>query len=148
MTEVVKNLALRIKLHKVSGSIVHHVALLKKTLDSKGIPSEMVKGYCIIEESKEACEHYWIRSEGLDLDVAFQVACLRNQELLALRPVLLESLPQGLVRSDSGEIQILAENARLFELFLKDPKAFWREAPKEVSAFSVKDFEPLPKPSS
>lgn len=138
MAEIVKNLALRIKLHKVSGSIVHHVALLKKTLDTKGIPCEVVKGYCIIEETKEACEHYWVRSEGLDLDVAFQVACLRNNELMALKPVLLESLPLGLVRSDEGEIQILSENSRLFELLLEDSKAFWREAPKDVATFPVK----------
>ena len=135
MAEIVKNLALRIKLHKVSGSIVHHVALLKKTLDTRSIPCEVVKGYCIIEETKEACEHYWVRSDGLDLDVAFQVACLRNNELMALKPVLLESLPPGLVRSDEGEIQILSENSRLFELLLEDSKAFWREAPKDVAGF-------------
>lgn len=133
-------LAMRLKLHRVGGHVVHHVALLKKALDLQGIPSRMVKGYCVIEESKEACEHYWIRLEdtGLDLDVAFIVARLKNHELMALQPVLLETLPPGLNRSDSEEILIREENRRLFDLFESDPRAFWREAPRDVATFPVK----------
>ena len=132
-------LALRLKLHRVGGGVVHHVALLKKTLDQQGILSRMIKGYCVIEDTKEACEHYWVRTdEGLDLDVAFAVARLKNHELMALEPVLLETLPPGLTRSDSAEILILDENRRLFELFESDPKAFWREAPRDVATFLLK----------
>lgn len=140
MEDFVKRMALRLKLRKVGGSIVHHVALLKKALDQKGLSTRMVKGFCVIEETKEACDHYWIREEatGLDLDIAFQVACLRTPELMALRPVLLETLPPGLTRSDEGEKQILAENNRLYELYQEDSKAFWSEAPRDVVAFPLK----------
>ena len=137
MSEIMTRLALRLKLHRVGGGVVHHVALLKKTLDQQGISSRMIKGYCVIEDTKEACEHYWVRTdEGLDLDVAF--ARLKNHELMALEPVLLETLPPGLTRSDSAEILILDENRRLFELFESDPKAFWREAPRDVATFLLK----------
>lgn len=138
--EVAHRLALRLKLHRTSGHVMHHVALLKKTLDLQGVQARVVKGFCIIEDSKEACEHYWVRVEpdGLDLDVAFQVATLKNPELMALRPVLLESLPPGLTRTDSEEILIREENRRLFDLLEADPRAFWHEAPRDVATFPVK----------
>lgn len=144
MEETVRRLALRLKLHNVGGNVVHHVALLKRALDFQGIQSQMVKGYCVIQETGEACEHYWIRVDTgdpnfpLDLDIGFAVAKLRNPELMALNPVLLETLPPGLNRSDKDETMIREENDRLFELYQSDSKAFWREAPKDVVTFSVK----------
>lgn len=136
--DIAQRLALRLKLRGTSGQVVHHVALLKKALDLQGIRSQMVKGFCVIEETKEACEHYWVRVDDLDLDVAFMVARLKNRELMALHPVLLETLPPGLTRSDSAEILIREENRRLYDLFVSDPRAFWREAPKDVATFHVK----------
>lgn len=140
MEEFARRMALRLKLRKIGGTVVHHVALLKRALDQQGIRTRMIKGYCVIFETKESCDHYWIREEatGLDIDIAFQVACLKTPELMALRPVLLETLPQGLNRSDETEILIREENNRLFDLFQEDPKEFWRAAPRDVVAFQVK----------
>lgn len=140
MDDFVKRMALRLKIHKVSGSVIHHVALLKRELEKQGVRTRMIKGYCVIFETKESCDHYWIREEktGLDIDIAFQVACLKTPELMALRPVLLETLPQDLTRSDETEILIREENKRLFDLFQEDPKGFWRAAPRDVVAFHVK----------
>jgi len=138
-----RRLALRLKLRNVSGNVVHHAAILKKVLDHQGTRSEMVKGFCVIPETKEACEHYWIRVETedpslpLDLDIGFEVAKLRSPELQALNPVLLESIPPGMIRSDEKELLIRDENERLFELFQRDPKAFWREAPQDVKGFHL-----------
>ena len=139
MEDLVKRTALRLKMHNVSGSIFHHVAILKRALDQKGLKCEVIKGFCVIMESKEACEHYWIRetSTGLDFDVAFAVAKLRSPELQALYPVLLESCPPGLIHSDEKESAIREENFRLFQLLQQDPKAFWREAPRDVMGFHV-----------
>ena len=139
MDDLVHRMALRLKLHKTSGSVVHHVALLKRALDHLGTETQMVKGFCVVPETKEACEHYWIRTaEGLDLDIGFEVARIKNPELMALRPVLLETLPPGLTRSDQGETLILEDNQRLFDLHQSDPKAFWRETPRDVASFHVK----------
>jgi hypothetical protein len=143
MDEAVRRLAFRIKMHNIGGNVVHHAALLKKLLDLQGVGSTLVKGYCVIPETKEACEHYWVRvpdpenqeNHGLDLDVAFAVAKLRNQELQALNPVLLEYLPPGLTRSDLQETMIREENVRLYELYQRDPRAFWLEAPHDVRNF-------------
>lgn len=138
MDELVHRLALRLKLNKVTGTVVHHAALLRKHLDQQGIQSALVKGFCVIEDTKEACEHFWVRAEGLDLDIGFRLASLKNPELMALRPVLLEYLPPGLTRSDLEEILIRDENNRLYDLYQSDPKAFWREAPRDVASFPVK----------
>lgn len=140
MDEVVKQAALRLKIHNVPGTVIHHLALLKRSLDQKGTKTVMVKGWCVIEQTKEACEHYWLRDEetGLDMDLGFAVAKLRTPELAALHPVLLENLPPGLTRSDSEETLIRAENSRLFDLFQENPKAFWRESPREVTSFHMR----------
>ena len=144
MEAELRRLALRLKLRNISGNVVHHAAILKKVLDQQGIKSEMVKGFCVIPETKESCEHYWIRvpienSESfLDLDIGFEVAKLRSPELQALHPVLLESLgSMPVTRSDEKEFVIRHENERLFELFQRDPKAFWREAPRDVRDFRM-----------
>lgn len=137
---MVKQAALRLKIHNVQGTVIHHLALLKRSLDQKGTKTVMVKGWCVIEQTKEACEHYWLREvdTGLDMDLGFAVAKLRTPELAALHPVLLESLPPGLTRSDSEETLIRAENSRLFDLFQENPKAFWRESPREVTSFHMR----------
>lgn len=125
------HMALRIKLHKVPGSVVQHTALLKKGLELKGIECKMIKGYCIIPETKEACVHYWVQTvlEGLDLDIGFTIAKLRTPELEALHTILVDKLPDGFERSDAEAVEITSENERLFDLYHKDPKAFWKEAP-------------------
>ena len=144
MEAELRRLALRLKLHNVSGNVVHHAAILKRALDQQGTRCEMVKGFCVIPESKEACEHYWVRvplenlESFLDLDIGFEVAKLRSPELQALHPVLLESLgSMPVTRSDEKEFVIRHENERLFELFQRDPKAFWHEAPQDVRAFQM-----------
>ena len=140
MEDAVKHAALRIKVHNVPGTVIHHLALFKRSLDQKGTKTVMVKGWCVIEQTKEACEHYWLREveTGLDMDLGFAVAKLRTPELSALHPVLLENLPPGLTRSDSEETLIRAENSRLYVLFQENPKAFWRESPREVASFHMK----------
>jgi len=140
MDEMVKHVALRIKVRNLSGNVIHHIAIMKRHLEQKGFMTEVVRGWCVIEETKEACEHFWLREieTGLDIDIGFAVAKLRSPELMALKPVLVESLPPGLNRSDSEEILIRSENLRLFELLRSDSKEFWREAPRDVATFHLK----------
>ena len=140
LPDLVHRTALRIKLNKVGGSIIHHIALLKRGLENSKIQCVMVKGYCVIPQTKEACTHYWLREteSGLDLDVGFAVACLRTPELAAIHPVLLEELPEGMTRSDENETEITSENQVLFDLYHKDIKEFWRVAPSDVKGFSIR----------
>ena len=136
--ETLNRLATRLKIYNVPGSVMHHVAIFKRILDKQNISSEIIKGYCVIMESKESCEHYWVRtSEGLDLDIAFAVARLKSPELQSLHPVLVDECPPGLTRSDLEASDIREENNRLFELYQQDPKAFWRESPRDVSSFHL-----------
>jgi hypothetical protein len=133
----VKRIAMRMKLHKISGSVVHHCAVLKKLLYEKGIKSSVIHGYCI--SPGEICEHYWVRTdvEGLDLDIGYELACLYNPDLASLKTVLSEDFPEGLKDADGKEPEVLRQedNHRLFELYETDPVTFWKEAPKDVRAF-------------
>jgi hypothetical protein len=137
---LVHRTALRLKLNKITGSVVHHVAILKRGLEHHGLKCEMVKGFCVIPVTREACAHYWVREveTGLDLDIGFKVACLKSPELQAINPVLLETLPEGLERSDKDEHLIRADNEDLFELYHKNEKEFWKRAPADVRSFSLK----------
>jgi len=133
----VKRIAMRMKLHKISGSVVHHCAVLKKLLYEKGIKSSVIHGYCI--SPGEICEHYWVRTdvEGLDLDIGYELACLYNPDLASLKTVLSEDFPEGLKDADGKEPEVLRQedNQRLFELYETDPVTFWKEAPKDVRTF-------------
>lgn len=132
-----KRLAMRLKLHKVEGTVVHHCAILMKFLSEEGVASRMVHGYCI--SPNEICEHFWVQilPERLDLDIGYELACLYSPELMALKTVLAEEYPVGLKGQDGKEPEILRQedNQRLFELFETDPKTFWNEAPKSVRTF-------------
>ena len=109
-----RRVALRVKMHNVSGTVVHHNALLKRFLEQKGVKCELVKGYCVIAETKEACEHYWVHVPdpkdlslpGLDLDLSFEVEKIKSPELQALYPALLESIEgiPNLIRSDKRSL--------------------------------------------
>ena len=61
MDDIVKRTALQLKLRRTTGTIIHHIAIMKRILDQKGAKTEMMKGWCVIPETKEACEHYWLR---------------------------------------------------------------------------------------
>ena len=140
LDDIVHRTALRLKLNKVSGSVVHHVAILKRGLENNGIKCKMMKGYCVIPTTLEACAHYWVRevSSGLDFDIGFKVACLKSPELQVFTPVLLETLPDGVKRSDADEILIKADNEDLFDLYHKNEREFWKQAPSDVRQFSFK----------
>ena len=140
LEDIVHRTALRLKLNKVSGSVVHHVAILKRGLENNGVKCKMMKGFCVIPSTLEACAHYWVREEnsGLDFDIGFKVACLKSPELQTISPVLLESLPEGVKRSDMEEVLIRADNEDLFELYHKNEKEFWKQAPADVRQFSIK----------
>jgi hypothetical protein len=100
----------------------------------------MMKGYCVIPSTLEACAHYWVREEntGLDFDIGFKVACLKSPELQSISPVLLEKLPDGVKRSDMDEVMIRVDNEDSYDLYHSNEREFWRLAPADVRQFSIK----------
>jgi len=129
--ESVKRIAMRMKLRKVEGSIVHHCAILCKLLNVK---AHVVKGFCI--SPGDVCEHYWVRTdaEGLDLDIGMAYATLFSPDLAIMRTMLLEEIPPELA---SIEVKKQPDNANLYELYVTDPKTFWSEAPSSVRTFRI-----------
>jgi hypothetical protein len=129
--ESVKRIAMRMKLRKVEGSIVHHCAILCKLLDVK---AHVVKGFCV--SPGDVCEHYWVRTdaEGLDLDIGMAYATLFSPDLADMRTMLLEEIPPELT---SIEVKKQPDNANLYDLYVTDPKTFWQEAPSSVRTFRI-----------
>jgi hypothetical protein len=128
----IRRLALRIKMNKIGGSIVHHVALMMKHLRLYGVQVHMVQGYAL--EDKCGCWHVWAKDEkGIDFDLTSYI-------FPELNVTLSDTFPDGYERQEFKDEQgkyILDENQRLVELFSKDEKAFWKEAPPKVRNFSV-----------
>ena len=129
-----KRFALRLKMYKVKASVVHHCALFKRALTQRGIESDVIKGFCIVPQTREICEHFWVRTkkEGLDFDIGYEVGCLNSPELINVHTILLDEAPPGFDKPDTDP-----ENIRLFDLYQTDPKTFWSEAPVEVRNFNV-----------
>lgn len=127
-----KRLAMLMKLRRLSGTVVHHCAILRKLMSEAGVETKLVKGFCV--SPGEVCEHYWVRTvdEGLDMDIGLELAKLYSPELADMRTMLLEELPVEL-----GHVKPLKQedNERLYELYVTDPKTFWNEAPNDVRTF-------------
>ena len=128
----VKRLAMLMKLRKISGTVVHHCAILRKLMAESGIETKIVKGYCV--SPGEVCEHYWVRTieESLDMDIGLEVAKLYTPDLADMQTMLLEELPTELA---SVKVLKQEDNERLYELYQTDPKTFWNESPKSVRTF-------------
>lgn len=125
-----KRFAMRIKLHRIGGTVVHHCALLRRTLS---YDSEFIKGYCI--SPGDICEHYWLRIGDLNLDIGYEIACLYTPELRNLQTMLVEEIPEEL---KNIEVKRQEDNERLYELYMKDPGTFWSESPADVRRFNPK----------
>ena len=126
-----RRLALRIKLNKIGGSIVQHVALMINHLRVHGIKAKMVQGYALAEKS--GCWHVW----AVEGDNVYDLASYMFPDI---QVELALEFPEGYERDESKDEQgkyILDENQRLFDLYTRDEKAFWKEAPPKVRNFSV-----------
>lgn len=111
--------ALRLKLHKVEGGVVYHNALLQKTIPN----SKLISGYALCLGT--ACWHTWVRDDkGKDYDVASHLAVFQYSE----------TLPEGVQEIQHESID---QNKQLYELYTKDPKSFWAQAPVSVKKFRV-----------
>lgn len=128
----IKKLAMRMKLRKIDGTVVHHCALVCRLLEKDGTKAHIVKGFCV--SPGDLCEHYWVRTddEGLDMDIGMELACLYSPELRTLQTMLLEEVPETL---RNIEIKKQDDNERLFELYTSDPRSFWNETPLSVRTF-------------
>jgi len=126
----------RMKLHRVTGTIVHHCALMIKYLEREGVKARIVKGWCVY--GQEVCTHYWVKDERENVyDIGYELGCLYNSELMAYTPRLCEIEPVGLVFADANELALKLEHERQYDLFNEDRAAFWRESPADIRSFSV-----------
>jgi hypothetical protein len=115
-----KRFALRLKLHKVDGTIVHHNALLRRIIP-KG---QLVQGYSLCDN--EACWHCWVvDAQGEIFDVGKQ---------LGIQYTYSDHVPEGYKEM---EHEMIEKNKKLYQLYIDDPIKFWKQAPTKVKNFSA-----------
>jgi hypothetical protein len=102
---------LRLKLHKVKGTVVQHNALLAREVKGK-----LVQGYVLCEN--QACWHCWVEKDGERLDVTHG---------MSLPVEYVQKIPDGYTEMKHANIIL---NKLQYELYENDPKAFWKECPK------------------
>lgn len=137
-TKIFTKVASRLNIRNTPGNVVSHVALLKRIFDKNKIKTTIMRGFCYVHNTKEVCNHYWLRDEfGVDFDISFEVAKLKNPLLMSLHVALLEKAPIGIEPIDKDETEIISSNKRLYELLKYEPEQFWLEAPVEIKSFKI-----------
>jgi hypothetical protein len=132
---LVERLATRIHLKKPGGSVVHHVVHLKNLLKSP--EARVVRGWAVVQETLEACPHYWVEFKGLKLDVALEVARRHNPDAQLGTMELVEDVGKlsGFKFIDETKQPTLFENLKLYSEYASGPDAF--KLPKELLKLSV-----------
>ena len=114
-----RNLALRLKLHKLTDCGIIAPILYKENYGGK-----LVQGWCTVDGN--TCWHVWIElPDGTVVDVIRTLAILVNP-LYENSTFILSK--EGTGEMDQGIIDDL-------ELYQKDPKAYWSKQPLHIKYF-------------
>lgn len=131
----VTRLAFKMKLHKLKIPVVYQCALLIGVLKRSRRESELVSGFILYGDV--ACKHYWVVSQGENLDIATKLGTLYSPELASMPVQLVYELPDGTKRVDleDDNNKIVIESDSHFELYKTDPKEFWNQKPNSLRNF-------------
>ena len=142
MDELAKKFATRIKMYNINCPAVYQCAMFRGILRNKGyLDAEIVQGYCMTEimgKTGGACRHFWVRADGHDIDVLKYVSAKYTPELLLFTTHLVYGIAEGTIRVDANETEIVNKNESDYELFTKNVKEFWAQAPKSVRNARIK----------
>jgi hypothetical protein len=100
--------------------------------------SRLVQGFCVLNETKNACWHVVAMVEDATsessqvLDIGYAMACMEDPEFAKCQITLSPTEPEGCeIQKDDLVIQS-------WDLYQKDPKDFWKKMPKKVQDFRAK----------
>jgi hypothetical protein len=133
---MLRTFVLKIKLKKINCSVVYQCALFQRALKNSGIESEVVQGYCLIEDS--ACRHYWVETDTEKYDVARAISGLYDPAVNSFEVQLCRTIDEGTKRFDTGEQAIIDSNEQEYKTFVEDQKLFWNNAPRDVRTCNIK----------
>jgi hypothetical protein len=120
-----ERLALRLRLHKVAKN-PSSVILLHESMPG----SKLVQGYCTV--MGETCWHLWVeKTDGAILDMTRHLAELGDPEFKKCEFVLGVGLLPDKCMKEPDVVDA-------YELYKKDPKAFWKEQSKTLREFRSK----------
>ena len=136
-TEVIlRKFCLKLKMYKVECSSVYQCAMFQGYLKRHGIESDMRQGYCLVD-STSGCRHYWVEtSDGQTLDILRCLSIMYNPLVERFKTILTDSLSQDVKRMDlMTDDKLVLENENQYDLFVKNPKQFWQDAPRIIKKF-------------
>jgi hypothetical protein len=120
--DIIKKIALRLKLNKLEGCGIAAPILVHEYLKRHhNIETTLVQGQYTSEHEK--CSHVWIRHEGTDYDIGHTMACLIDPEFTKVQ----YSLTEG-----------PSELSEQFELYQEKPSVFWKNSSRPLQNFRSK----------
>ena len=120
--DIIKKIALRLKLNKLEGSGIAAPILVHEYLKRHhSIDTILVQGQYTSEHEK--CSHVWIRHEGIDYDIGHVMACLVDPEFTKVQYSLIEGP---------------SELSEQFELYQEKPSVFWKNSSRPLQNFRSK----------
>ena len=120
--DIVKKIALRLKLNKLEGCGIAGPILVHEYLKRyHSIETTLVQGQYISTDEK--CAHVWIRHEGTDYDIGHTMACLVDPEFSKVQYSLVEGP---------------SELSEQFDLYQEKPSVFWKNSSRPLQNFRSK----------
>ena len=120
--DIIKKIALRLKLNKLEGCGIAAPILVQEYLKRHhSIDATLVQGQYISTDEK--CAHVWLRHEGIDYDIGHTMACLVDPEFTKVQYSLVEG-PSDL--------------AEQFDLYQEKPSVFWKNSSRPLQNFRSK----------
>jgi hypothetical protein len=126
--EIQKRLALKMRLNKIDGFGITGPILLCDALYKQKFSSRLVQGYCTV--NGDSCWHLWVQIGDDKYDIGYTMACLDDHEFTKCQFVLSEDEP---VQYQKDQTVIDSWN-----LYQKDPHAYWKKAPKKIQDFRAR----------
>jgi hypothetical protein len=120
-----KRLCMRIKLNKLEGSIVYKQALIIKHLSKFGVHDAVLKsGY--VQNGSDVCWHCWVvHDENIHDYIKYT---------LFDTIIYYDEIPFG---KKEVEHDMITKNKELYNVYTKNIKQFWKEAPNKIKYFIV-----------
>jgi hypothetical protein len=120
--DIVKKIALRLKLNKLEGCGIAAPILVHEYLKRHhNIETKLVQGQYTSEHEK--CSHVWLSHEGTDYDIGHVMACLVYPEFTNIQ----YSLTEG-----------PSELSEQLDLYQEKPSVFWKNSSRPLQNFRSK----------
>jgi hypothetical protein len=130
MDSHIRRFGLKYRVKKINCSVVHQCALFIDYLKRNEIQANMIRGFCVCAQA--ACRHFWVEVGSQKIDIARELSLFHTPELKYIPTILQSTIDESMKRMDIEDPKIIEEHERLFDLWEKDLKQFWKETHRGI----------------